>query len=69
MRAEMQRAGVVVGPRIYSTGSILYGARTPFSSYVNNLDDALTHLNRQKAEGAFRTAKLISRWGSCSDQS
>ncbi len=52
-QAEMQRAGIVVGPRIYSTGSILYGARTPFSSYVNNLDDALTHLNRQKAEGAI----------------
>lgn len=52
-QAEMQRAGLVLGPRIYSTGSILYGARTPFSSTVNGLDDALTHLNRQKAEGAI----------------
>ncbi|PTT93413.1 amidohydrolase, partial [Pelomonas sp. HMWF004] len=52
-QAEMQRAGVVLGPRIYSTGGILYGARTPFSSTVNSLDDALTHLNRQKAEGAI----------------
>ncbi len=52
-QAEMQRAGIVVGPRIYSTGSILYGARTPFTSIVNSLDDALTHLNRQKAEGAI----------------
>lgn len=52
-QAEMQRAGVVLGPRIYSTGTILYGARTPFYSNVNSLDDALTHLNRQKAEGAI----------------
>lgn len=52
-QAEMQRAGVVTGPRIYSTGTILYGARTPFYSNVNSLDEALTHLNRQKAEGAI----------------
>jgi imidazolonepropionase-like amidohydrolase/dipeptidyl aminopeptidase/acylaminoacyl peptidase len=52
-QAEMQRVGLVLGPRIYSTGTILYGARTPFSSTVNSLDDALTHLNRQKAEGAI----------------
>lgn len=52
-QAEMQRAGLVTGPRIYSTGTILYGARTPFYSLVNSLDDALTHLNRQKAEGAI----------------
>lgn len=52
-QAEMQRAGLVVGPRIYSTGTILYGARTPFTAVINSLDDALTHLNRQKAEGAI----------------
>ncbi|MCE4555921.1 amidohydrolase family protein [Roseateles cellulosilyticus] len=52
-QAEMQRAGIVQGPRIYSTGTILYGARTPFYSNVNGLDDALTHLNRQKSDGAI----------------
>ena len=52
-QSEMQRAGLVTAPRIYSTGTILYGASTPFSSVVNSLDDALTHLNRQKAEGAI----------------
>lgn len=52
-QSEMQRAGIVIGPRIYSTGTILYGAKTPFSSTINSLDDALTHLNRQKAEGAI----------------
>lgn len=52
-QAEMQRAGLITAPRIYSTGSILYGARTPITALVSGLDDALTHLNRQKAEGAI----------------
>ncbi|HEY1090075.1 MAG TPA: amidohydrolase family protein, partial [Burkholderiaceae bacterium] len=52
-QAEMQRAGTVVGPRIYSTGTILYGAKAPFTAVINNVDDALTHLKRQKAEGAI----------------
>jgi imidazolonepropionase-like amidohydrolase/Tol biopolymer transport system component len=50
--AEMQRAGRVVGPRVYSTGTILYGAKGTFASEVNSLDDALTHLKRMKAAGA-----------------
>ncbi|RQO58600.1 amidohydrolase [Paucibacter sp. KBW04] len=52
-QAELQRAGLVVGPRIYSTGSILYGAKAGVTAVVNNLDDALTHLKRQKAAGAI----------------
>lgn len=52
-QAEMQRAGLITAPRIYSTGSILYGARAPITAVINGLDDALTHLNRQKAEGAI----------------
>jgi imidazolonepropionase-like amidohydrolase/Tol biopolymer transport system component len=51
-QAEMQRAGVVVGPRIYSTGTILYGAKAPVTAEVNSLADALTHLKRMRAAGA-----------------
>jgi imidazolonepropionase-like amidohydrolase/Tol biopolymer transport system component len=51
--AEMQRAGRIVGPRIYSTGTILYGAKAAISAEVNSLDDALTHLKRMKAAGAI----------------
>ncbi len=51
--SEMQRAGLVVGPRIYSTGTILYGAKANISALVNSLDDALTHLKRMKAAGAI----------------
>ena len=52
-QSELQRAGLVVGPRIYSTGTILYGAKANMSAVVNSLDDALTHLKRMKAAGAI----------------
>ncbi|MBC3808758.1 PD40 domain-containing protein [Undibacterium seohonense] len=51
--SEMQKAGKVVAPRIYSTGTILYGAKANMSAVVNSLDDALTHLKRLKAAGAI----------------
>ncbi|MBL8511812.1 MAG: PD40 domain-containing protein, partial [Betaproteobacteria bacterium] len=52
-QSEMQRAGKVIGPRIYSTGTILYGAKSNNSAVVNSLEDALTHLKRMKAAGAI----------------
>jgi len=51
--SELQRSGAVVGPRIYSTGTILYGAQAPFKAEINGLDDAKSHLRRLKAIGAF----------------
>jgi len=50
--AEMVRAGFKVGPRLFSTGQILYGAVTPFRSKTDSYEDALTHVRRQKAAGA-----------------
>jgi imidazolonepropionase-like amidohydrolase/Tol biopolymer transport system component len=51
--AELIRSGAKMGPRLYSTGTILYGAETPFKSVVESYDDAISHLRRQKAAGAF----------------
>jgi Tol biopolymer transport system component/imidazolonepropionase-like amidohydrolase len=51
--SEMVKAGEMVGPRIYSTGTILYGADGDFKAVVNSLDDARSHLRRMKAVGAF----------------
>ncbi|MCA9651602.1 MAG: PD40 domain-containing protein [Myxococcales bacterium] len=51
--AEMARAGLIVAPRIFSTGTILYGAHTSFTAEVESLDDARRHLRRMKAVGAF----------------
>jgi imidazolonepropionase-like amidohydrolase/Tol biopolymer transport system component len=51
--AELIRSGVKLGPRLYSTGTILYGAETPFKAVVDTYEDALSHVRRQKAFGAF----------------
>ncbi len=51
--SEMARAGAVVSPRIFSTGTILYGAMSGSTAEVNNLDDARTHISRLSSVGAF----------------
>jgi len=51
--AEMIRTGAKLGPRLFSTGTILYGAETPFKAVVDTYEDALAHLRRMKAVGAF----------------
>jgi imidazolonepropionase-like amidohydrolase/Tol biopolymer transport system component len=51
--SEYQKAGKILGPRIFSTGTILYGATTPFTVEINSLDDALSHLRRLQASGAW----------------
>lgn len=51
--SELQRSGQVVAPRIYSTGTILYGAKGNFAAPVDSLDDALTHVRRLKEGGAI----------------
>ncbi len=51
--AEMQRAGTILGPRIFSTGEIIYGAKAPdVYAEINSIDDALAHVRRLKAQGA-----------------
>jgi imidazolonepropionase-like amidohydrolase/Tol biopolymer transport system component len=50
--AELIRTGAKLGPRLFSTGTILYGAETPFKAVVESYEDALSHLRRQKAMGA-----------------
>ena len=50
---EMQMAGQLLAPRIFSTGTILYGAKAPgYYAQVNSLKDALGHLRRLKSWGA-----------------
>ncbi len=52
--SEMQRAGMIVTPRIYSTGTILYGAESlGAKAIVNSYEDALFHLQRLKDSGAI----------------
>ena len=51
--SEMGRAGLTTAPRIYSTGTILYGAAGSFKAIVDSPEDALFHLKRMQAVGAF----------------
>ncbi|WP_086001661.1 amidohydrolase family protein [Plesiocystis pacifica] len=51
--AELVNAGETVGPRIYSTGTILYGAEGSFRAQIETLDDARMHMGRMKAIGAI----------------
>ncbi len=52
--AELQRAGMIVAPRIYSTGRILYGAEAlGAKAIINSYEDAYFHLQRMKDTGAI----------------
>ncbi len=51
--SEMQKAGLLVQPRTFSTGTILYGAAGSFKAQIDSLEDALFHLRRMRAVGAF----------------
>ena len=52
--SELQKSGQIVAPRIYGTGTILYGAYVPgYSAETNSLEDAQFHLQRLKDVGAI----------------
>ncbi|MEO0500674.1 MAG: amidohydrolase family protein, partial [Pseudomonadota bacterium] len=52
--AEMQRAGLILAPRIFSTGEIVYGAKAPgFYARIETFDDALAHVRRLKNQGGI----------------
>lgn len=52
--AEMQKAGLIVAPRVFSTGTILYGAEAlGYKAIINSYEDALYHLQRLKDVGAI----------------
>ena len=51
--AEMQRAGLRLQPRTFSTGEIIYGAKAPeVYAEINAYEDALSDVRRLKAQGA-----------------
>lgn len=52
--AERQRAGLTIGPRIFSTGEIIYGAKAAdVYARIDSYDDALAHVRRIKAQGGI----------------
>jgi len=52
-QGEQVEAGLMVGPRVYSSGDVLYGGQQAgIFAEVNNLDDAKHQVRRMKAYGA-----------------
>jgi imidazolonepropionase-like amidohydrolase len=51
--SELIKSGNMVGPRLFSTGIILYGADGDFKAVINSLEDARSAVRRTKAFGAF----------------
>ena len=51
--AEYQRAGLIVAPRIFSTGDVVYGARSEGMADIKTLADARGHIARLQAQGAI----------------
>ena len=43
----------MIAPRLFSTGTILYGAEGAVKAITTSFDDALAHLRRMQAVGAF----------------
>jgi Tol biopolymer transport system component/imidazolonepropionase-like amidohydrolase len=52
-QAEMVEAGLMIGPRIYSSGDVLYGGQqSDIFAEVDDLEDARRQVRRMKAYGA-----------------
>ena len=52
--SELQKTGQLIAPRVFGTGTILYGAYVPgYSAETNSLEDAQFHLQRLKDVGAI----------------
>lgn len=52
--AERQKAGLTLGPRIFSTGEIIYGAKAAdVYARIDSYEDALAHVRRIKAQGGI----------------
>ncbi|WP_380816933.1 amidohydrolase family protein [Sphingomonas hylomeconis] len=52
--AELQRAGKIIAPRIFSTGEVIYGAKSPdVYAEIDTYEDALADVRRLKAQGAY----------------
>lgn len=52
-QSELVKSGAITGPRIFSTGTILYGAEGNFKAVINNYEDAKSAIKRTNAFGAF----------------
>jgi imidazolonepropionase-like amidohydrolase/Tol biopolymer transport system component len=52
-QSELIKAGKMTGPRVFSTGTVLYGAESDSKAVINSIDDARSALRRTQSFGAF----------------
>jgi imidazolonepropionase-like amidohydrolase/Tol biopolymer transport system component len=57
--AEMQRAGRIVSPRIFSTGRTLYGAERDDAPRIESPADAQREVRRRKLQGAIAVKSYL----------
>ena len=58
----MQRAGIIIAPRTFSSGEIVYGARSPSRfALVDTYEDALRHVHRLGSKARIRSRITTSR--------
>jgi len=50
--SDLQRTGRILAPRMFSTGDIVYGAKSSSFAAIDSAEDALRHVQRLKAQGA-----------------
>ncbi len=58
--SEMQRAGIVIAPRTFSTGEPIYGAKSRGYAQIDSFDDALAAVRRLKPTAAIRSRTTTS---------
>lgn len=51
--SEMLKSNRLVGPRLFSTGTILYGAKGDYHASIQKVEDATMHVQKLKQMGAF----------------
>ena len=50
--ADLQRTGRILAPRLFSTGDVVYGARSQGLAAIDSARDARDHVQRLKSQGA-----------------
>ena len=58
--AELIRSGAKLGPRLFSTGTVLYGAETPFKAVIDSYDDACRMCAGRRRWGRSRSRATTS---------
>ncbi len=57
-QSELIKSRVMIGPRVFSTGTILYGADGDFKAVINSIDDARSALQKNKSIWRIFSKKL-----------